>query len=151
MASYADPTDLVRFGLPAAATEGIDVGDIQAALDAASDLADGYLRARFTLPITAPTNDLKSAVARIAAYELLSTRGYNPETGSDPNVRDRYSDAIAWLKGVAKGDITPALTDSSPAGQLGGPFVLQAQLSTNTTDQNGNPAIVVGRPAARGW
>ena len=151
MSSYATPSDLTTYGLPAAAVASLGSQAIQAAIDAASTLADGYLRAKFTLPVTVVSADLKATVCRIAAYDLLSTRGYNPETGSDPNIRDRYQDAIRWLEGVAKGNITPALTDSSPAGKLGGPFVLQAQLSDSIVTTDGRTAIVAGPPSARGW
>jgi phage gp36-like protein len=149
VSSYATLTDLTTLGVPSAALSGVSTVEQQRALDAASTLADGYLRAKFTLPISIPSIDLVEAVCKVAAYSLLSVRGYNPETGSDPNVRDRYKDAIAWLKGVAEGSITPALTDSSPGGVLGGPFVLQAQLSGSASD--GLPVVVPGAPRARGW
>lgn len=147
MAAYATTTDLATFGLSADALAGIDTNAQTAALTAASRLADGYLRARFTLPIATPSVDLVEAVCKIAAYTLLSARGFNPEAGADQNIRDRYRDALAWLKDVAAGTATPALTDSSPAGQLGGPFVLQSQLQSD-----GLPLVVSGgRSTARGW
>ena len=143
MSSYATLSDLTTLGVASAALAGIATSEQQRAIDTASSLADSYLRNRFTLPIATPGQALAYAVARIAAYDLLSGRGYNPETGSDPNVRDRYLDAIGWLKGVASGSITPDLVDSSSGAGPGGPFVLQASTSTGVT--------VVGPPAARGW
>lgn len=157
MSSYATPGDLVvHGGVPDALTD-IPVPDQQAALDSASTVADGYLRSRFTLPLipsgTAPLwpVDLVSAVCRIAYYTLLSARGFNPEQGSDSNIRSRYNDAMAWLKDVAKGNVTPMVTDSSVNGALGGPFVVQPVLSDTVTNPDGSAAIVVSAPSARGW
>lgn len=148
MSSYATTSDLASLGLPTAVLDGIAVEDQQRALDAASTLADGYLRGKFTLPITTPSVDLVEAVCKVAAYSLLAVRGYNPETGSDPNVRDRYRDAIAWLQGVAAGRITPAITDSSVSGRIGGRFVVQPRL---TTSSDGSTVISSGAPSPRGW
>lgn len=113
MSRYAVPSDLAALGLPVAATDGTDPAALQAALDAASDRADSYLRSRFTLPLTTVTNDLKSAVCSIAAFRILTTRGFNPESGSDTALKLLFDDAIKWLTMVGDGRITPAFTDSS--------------------------------------
>jgi phage gp36-like protein len=147
VSSYATLTDLTTLGVPAGAISSISSGDQQKALDAASTLADGYLRGKFTLPIATPSVDLVEAVCKVAAYSLLSVRGYNPETGSDPNLRDRYKDAIAWFQGVAAGRITPALTDAS-VGSVGGPFVVQPTMAEGL---DGSSRLVSGAPRARGW
>lgn len=147
MSSYATLAHLAQFGVPSSALSGISPDAQQAALDAASTRADGYLKNHFKLPITTPSIDLVEAICRIAAYNLLSVRGYNPETGGDTNLRDRFLDAVKWLEGVARGSITPDLQDSSPGGVLGGPYVVQSQLS----DSGGASVIVAGSPRARGW
>jgi len=112
---YATPTDLANLAINSGALTGISSDDQQSALDAASGLADGYLRARFILPLVAPfSQDLVRAVCGIAAYDLLTRRGYNPiAEGANDNWRLRYKDAIGWLEKVAAGNIAPALTDSS--------------------------------------
>jgi phage gp36-like protein len=63
---------------------------------------------------TAWGNDLSAAVCKIAAYELLAIRGFNPD-GDDEQVRKRYEDAMKWLADIAAGRISPVgLVDSTP-------------------------------------
>jgi len=116
MSSYASPTDLTSFGISAAALAGISGTVQQAALDAASGVADGYLRARYTLPIVTPDTGLKRAVCGIAAYDLLKARGFNPENGADQIIVKGYDDAMRWLRDVSNGVVAPALVDSTPDG-----------------------------------
>ena len=101
--AYATRTDLTRFGLPAAALTGVADATQDAALEAASDVADSYLRSRYTLPLTGYGDDLKRVVCNIAAWDLLSTRGYDPRAGNDEAVRDRHDSAVSWLKDVSAG------------------------------------------------
>ena len=149
MTAYATTTDFTALGLPAAALGSIDP---TAAIAAASARADGYLASRYTLPLVTWGEDLRDAVCAIAAYTLLSQRGFNPDAAADANVRDRYLDAIRWLEGISASRVTPVLTDSSGApGALGGPFVLQGQVDPTTFDTSVRPVLVAGRPSARGW
>ncbi len=128
MSSYATIADLTRLGVSANALSGVDTLEQEGAIASASNLADGYLATRFTLPIVTPSADLVEAVCKIAAYNILAIRGYNPELGADEVLRARHKDAIAWMEGVAAGRITPPLVDSTPGGvaALGGPFVTAA-------------------------
>jgi phage gp36-like protein len=109
---YIVRAEIIEYGAGAAIVAGISTTTQDHACIEASQLADGYLRQQFLLPLTAWGTDLKGAVAKIAAYNLLSIRGFTPD-GADQNVRDRYDDAIKWLAAVATGKITPSLTDSS--------------------------------------
>ncbi len=157
MSSYALPADLTRHGASDGALSEFPVAYQQSALDAASAVADGYLAARYRLPLiaqgTPPVFDvgLVVAVCQIAAYNLLSSRGYNPELTGDTNVRSRYLDALKWLRGVAEGEISPQVVDSTPGGVSSGPFVQQATVMPDTYDQNGMPVLQVGAPVPRGW
>lgn len=117
--AYATRTQLTQLAIPAAALTGVSTADQDAALEAASDLADGYLRSRYALPLTAWEDDLRRAVCGIAAYDLLTRRGFRPEDSGE-NVRLRYEDAVRWLKGVADGSISPSITDSTPTEEEGG-------------------------------
>lgn len=111
---YATPADLAVFGVASAALSGFTDDQKQAAINAASSVADGYLRSRFQLPLTGtPTTDLTRAVCAIAVFDLLTTGGFNPEVGSDDVLRTRYKDAISWLRDIADGRVTPLLSDSS--------------------------------------
>ena len=147
MSSYATPTDLRAKGAAAAALDGVPEVDLQGALDSASGIADGYLGARYKLPIVTASPDLVEAVCKIAAYNLLALRGYNPELGADVLIRDRYDDAVRWLERVADGKIAPDLLDSSTGGVegIGGPFVLQPVVSQY------DGTVVASRPMPRGW
>lgn len=111
---YATLEDLTRLGLPERALAGIPQEALEAALEGASRLADSYLQARYRLPLSAWGADLRRAVAILAAYDILSVRGFAPE-GPDEHLRLRAEDAIRWLEGVAKGLITPVgIEDATP-------------------------------------
>lgn len=149
MSSYAAPADLKALSLPASALTGITDPEIQKALDTASSLADGYLGSRYALPITAHGEDLTRAVCNIAAYDLMTRRGYNPDAGGNDSIRDRYTDALRWLERIAGGLVSPVgIVDSSPdaSGATTGQFVHQARPSTEF-----DGAFVVGAPIGRGW
>jgi phage gp36-like protein len=111
---YAETPDLAQLGLPASVLSGFTPADQNAALEAASSLADSYLAARYTLPIISWGSALTRAVAVIAAYDLMSRRGYDPNRPGDENLRLRYEDALRWLQDVAAGRVDPQVQDSSP-------------------------------------
>jgi phage gp36-like protein len=95
--TYATRDDLFRLGLPEGALRGVSPATIEDALEAASRLADSYLRARYA----------------IAAYDLMAVRCYDPVRGADEVLRLRYEDAIRWLERVAAGGASPEVRDSS--------------------------------------
>lgn len=117
--AYADLDDLARHGLPDAALEDLDDTTKSKALDAASSLANGYLRASgLVLPLTAWGDDLTKKVCHIATWDLMCLRGFNPESQTNDVVRQRYEDAIAWLVAVSKGVVVPdGIEDSSDPPQ----------------------------------
>lgn len=113
---YADLDDLFAFGAPLSAFRNVPNNTLLAHLDAASKRADSALTASYITPIStidpppafgaAYPEELKSAVARVAAFEILSMRGYNPETDGGA-LRDRAKDAEAWLEKVGNGTLSP--------------------------------------------
>ncbi len=122
--AYATAAQLKSLGVASAALTSVSAPDQIAALQAASDLADSYLRSRFTLPLATWGDDLRRAVVAIATYDLMSHRGYNPEAAGDTTIRDRYQDAIRWLEKIAANLLTPSVTDSSsPQAANGGVHV----------------------------
>lgn len=146
MSSYATLTDLDKHGI--AALGSVDTTTQQAALDAASALADSYLNDRVDTPITSPSLDLVMAVVNVASWNLLCRRGFNPESVADSAVRMRYEDAIRWFEKVAAGSVTPACVKAqADSPGIGGPMVLQP---TVTSTANG-PQVVASAPSARGW
>lgn len=128
--AYATSSDLARLGVGSGATAGIAAGDITAALDAASSLADSYLGAQYTLPLVSWGDDLRRAVCMIAAYDVIAgNRGFNPENGDDTNLRLRYQDALDWLKRLADGSVVPGGVVDSTADESdgGGAIVTMAR------------------------
>ncbi len=116
MTRYATTTNLARLGIRAEALTGIATAVQEEALDASSAVADGYLRSRgYVMPLTAWSTDLTRAVAILAAFDLLVTRGYDPNAGTDDVLLRRVEMATTWLRDVAAGRVTPDLTDSTPS------------------------------------
>lgn len=146
MPSYATPADLAMYGIASSATSDMDVDAIQGALAAASDVADSYLRNHYRLPLSAPyPAALIEAVCRVAAFNLLSVRGYNPE-GDAGLLESRYKTSMRWLEDVGAGKATPIVQDAAgPASSAGGPFVVQPRYDSQ------QQANVIGTPSLRGW
>lgn len=76
----------------------------------AADEIDSYLT-QYILPLPSVPSGLVSRACDIARYNLYQ----NLDLEETSMVRSRYNTAIAWLKGVAKGDIQLGLdgNDSS--------------------------------------
>lgn len=111
MSQYATISDLYALGsAPAIAYGDLDDDTKNAALVAASEKVDDHIRARFSLPLIAWGTSITEATCKIAAYNLLSDRGYNPGAGADVNVRDRFIDAMAFLEKVQKQQAHPNVT-----------------------------------------
>ena len=76
---------------------------VDRAIAAAESLADSYLRARYTVPVADPPDQLVEAVSHIAMWSLY--RGPAPD-----HVKTRRDDAVAWLVNVGTGKaILPAV------------------------------------------
>lgn len=120
---YTTVAEARKLGLSGRAFADTDAGDLQANLQAASDEASSFLANQYTLPIVAWGDDIKGAVAKIAVYEFLSVRGLNPDgNSSDGNIKDRATQARAWLAMVGKGQATPVgIQDSTPQQVAGTP------------------------------
>lgn len=96
---------------------------VEAAIDAAIQEAKGYLSSFDKDAIFAAQADTRNAllltfVKDIAAWHLINLCN----AGADMKLRqDRYERAIAWLKAVQKGDVSPDLpvaTVDSPVGTI---------------------------------
>lgn len=86
---------------------------VERALDEASDWLDGYLRRRYTLPLTAWDVAVRGAAAAKGTLACMTARGYDPTAGTDAVIKDRFDEAARWAERVAQGWITPDVTDSS--------------------------------------
>lgn len=161
MASYATLADLAQFAINPNAFASISGSVQQAQLDAASTLAEGYLADQYHLPIVAPYPvDLRMNVCQIAAFFLMTFRGYRPG-GADELIRVRYDDAIKWLTNIASGMISPpGIIDSSPTVKEGAPVVVTGVLGNvvggyaapSTSPLGAKPYPYTGTvPGRRGW
>jgi hypothetical protein len=83
------------------------------------------------VPLASPYPDeIIQATCVVAAYDLLSVRGFDANSPTDAAVRERYDDLTGrpgqtgWLDKVAQGRVTldPA-SDSTVNSEEGGPIV----------------------------
>ena len=137
---YATQAQLKQLGISPAAIANVASGDIDVALQAASDRISEAFPAQWKLPLTQWSMSITEKTCEIAAYKLLSVRGYNPAAGADPIVRLNYEDAMKWIEMVAKGLLTPDVTDSSTMPVEGQPSFLPLPISSRSrgwTDRGG--------------
>ena len=104
--AYATQTDIeTLYGADALAVadrdgDGVaDAATVTRALEAASAEIDSYVGVRFDLPLAGTHPVLTQYCVDIALYRLSVAATYVTEEG-----RQRYEDAIAGLKRVAKGE-----------------------------------------------
>jgi phage gp36-like protein len=163
--AYATRAEMYQLAVNSGAFTGIATADQDAALDGASVFADGYLTQRFQLPLTSYGQDLKEAVANIAAYRIIAARGFSPEDADADQLRLRYQDAIGWLRDVSAGKVTPTnVADSSGVGTTAAdelktsPTVVQYRPASTAEDEADSLFVKstttlggVGPPKPRGW
>lgn len=161
MARYASLQDLFRLGAPESAFRGqsnqdwgLTDDELEAGLEAACGHVDSYLSGRFTLPLAVHGQSITRAVCIVAAYDLLTGRGFNPANqGDDSSQLDkRYKSIEDWLEKVAKGEVTPVVTDSSAPTPGGGAAAAPAEgyvVSPRLADDG--DSYMVGPPRPRGW
>lgn len=111
---YAGPSDITRFVATAAGLDGVaTAAQVDACLSAADEV-DGYLNARYTMPLTSWGDDLRRQAAAVAAAVVFNVRGANPD-GPDALIYDARSRALQWLDRVQAGRLAPpGLVDSTP-------------------------------------
>ena len=141
MAQYATSSQFAEFGLPPAALDGF-LGSVDDHLTMASGVFDSYARGRYSVPLAGPgpyPTEVVAAVCAIAAYTIMMARGFDPSSGADQNIRERYTDMIGrpgqkgWLQQLAGGivnldlavDATSGVHDGAPivrTGRRGGRY-----------------------------
>jgi phage gp36-like protein len=128
---YATSTDFSKHGLPPQALEGF-TGDIDDLLKKASAKFNTYARGRYKVPLTAPYPDeVIEAVCVLAAYQVMTVRGYDPNNDADRAIEDRYRDLTGrpgqkgWLQDLAQGRVNLDIAaDTTPTTSEGGPIVI---------------------------
>lgn len=120
---YATRDDLIaRFGvqeiekLEKTTSKVVDPAVSNTALLGAEELANSFIAVKYDLPLKAIPDALKGYVLDIARYKLYTQK-------PTEEVRQRYDDAMGWLKGLAAGRsvlILPADPDTdTPVGEAG--------------------------------
>lgn len=123
--AYATQQDMIdRFGedhliqVTSDAGEALDAVAVDRALLDASAVIDGYLQARYRLPLADPPALLRIHACNIAMYQLLVLR----PLGDVDDARKRYDDAVSFLTRVAEGKVSIGPTDDgAPAPEHGAP------------------------------
>ena len=109
---YADRNDMVlRFGEREvkqleASIQAENSMSVEATLQDASEEIDGYIAVRYSLPLTETPQNLKRLACDIARYKLWKSR-------ASDEVRQRYDDAIAFLKLIANNKASLLIKDVS--------------------------------------
>ncbi len=111
MAAYATVAQFRLLAPQAQAFVNMSDAQISSTLEDNSRLADGYLMRKFVLPLVSWQGDLTRKIIDLSAWDLMVTRGYNPET-QDSVLETRYRLAMDWLKGIPN-SVTPLVVDSS--------------------------------------
>lgn len=146
---YCTAADLASLGIRAEALRDIPIPDITTAIEAAGDEIDGYLGARYELPLRSWGSDLRRHCAKMVVYDLVTVRGFNPSRPGDEQIRLGREDALTWLAHIANGKIVPRVVDSSSGATegtvSGGVQVSSFESRGYTSDRNGCGAGFTGR------
>jgi len=111
---YAGPEHIESVGIPADALEDIAESDLVAGCIAATSEADGYLGNGLALPLQSWGESLTLQCARVAVWNAVSFRGFQPE-GPDQAIRDNWKAAIRWFERIGAGTLSPPdVVDSTP-------------------------------------
>jgi phage gp36-like protein len=108
--------DLVQLTNEDPAATSVNQTPITLALADASSEIDGYIEARFTLPLTDPPPVLNRLATDIAMYRLQTLRPLHDLQ----DARRRYEDAVAVLEKVAAGELTLGIAVDGKEPQVAG-------------------------------
>ena len=142
---YATQADLTNVGMPAAALGSLTTAQINATLQAASDYADTFFRARWgagSVPLQQWDTAVTHAVAKIASLWLVRVRGYDPRSTADQRFQQGYDEAVAWLDKVQRQQAHPLVTLKANSVAIQQPTLL----STSVVNLSSG-----GRSGNRGW
>ncbi len=121
---YCLRTDLVLYAINAQAIAGIADAVVDSACAAASSIADSKFRARYPLPLLTWGVDVRSNTAKLAAYDVLVTRGMNP-AGADRQFLERYDRAMRWFDDVERQCAHPDVTyTATTSPNYSAPYVI---------------------------
>lgn len=140
---YASAADLVTYGLPATALGILTLAQQNGALEQASRKLDALFAGRFGqpgVPFLAWDTTVTEACAKVAAFDLLCLRGFNPASAADVNIKDRHDEAMKWAEKVMKQQAHPNVTPAiAPLPTYAQPTVISssvADLNTGASSLN---------------
>lgn len=112
--------------------EEIKVAALDRALEDATDEIDGYLEGRYRLPLQSPPRSLRILACNIAMYRLLTLR----QIDVMEDQRQRYDDAVKYLRAVADGKINLGLAlNGQTVAPAGGPTLVAGPERTFSRDR----------------
>lgn len=110
---YITRAEFKALGIPDGAWQGLDVSAVDQAILSCSAVANSYFKKRATLPLLSWGEDVKLKVADLVQFQLLSLRGFRPDSGNDQVSVDRRDTALEWFRDVARGLVEPDWEDST--------------------------------------
>lgn len=134
---YITRAEFKALGIPDGAWSGLDVSTVDQIILSCSSVANGYIKKRALLPLVTWGEDLKMKVADLVQFQLLSLRGFRPDSGADQVSVKRSDDAILWFKDVARGLVEPDWEDSSESEDEEGPLATSGTLMNFSTMTRG--------------
>lgn len=112
------------YGLPMIMIN-VDDTQIQAAIDAACDLVDGYLaQAGITTPLVNPDDNLKRRTWHIALWYLATqVNAFDNDNTKNHPIYINYEHTLKWLQTVADGESVANLGGGAGSGGGNSPTV----------------------------
>jgi phage gp36-like protein len=121
--SYASVDDMVqRFGaaemIRASTPDGqpavaVVAAPIQAALDSASAIIDGYLRGRYDVPLDVAPAEVNRACCMLARYDMM----LGGERAPSEQAKVTRDETVSWLRHVAEGKVLLDIAQVAPGDQ----------------------------------
>jgi phage gp36-like protein len=93
---------------------------------------DGHLGGRYTLPLSPVPDIIRKLCVDIAIFNLYALGAGPPQSR-----KDRYDNAVKFLRSVAKGDISLGVNDPAGTGPADTP-------ATSSTDRTFDPDTLAG-------
>lgn len=100
---YATHEYLMSCGVPTKALSKLQPSETSMALAQASREADIQLGCRYNLPLVEWGDDLRQIICMIAAFRLLTFRGWNPDDAVNGGIVMLYRTAMSTLANIAAG------------------------------------------------
>lgn len=124
---------MVQLAVNAAAVAPIPTATQDLALEARSRWADSFFSPHLDVPLTTWGGDVKIAVVKLAAFDLLIGRGLDPNSETYKMLAAQAEQAQRWLDRVAEGTLVPSM-QAGPAFDLADGAVILSSPSRGFRD-----------------